>query len=153
LRGAPARADFATTLLAAVVAPPWFVWVSVGDGFLVVDRDPGGVHLVVAPPTDREFQGETTFLTSADRLAALRYDVLLDPLARGLALCTDGLMEGLLTLESNPPLPAAPPEMVAYFDYVRDRTKESAGLERTLASPEFAATSGDDKTIAMVVRL
>lgn len=148
------RADFATTLLTVVASPPWFAYVSVGDGFLVVDRRPGGPHLVVPPPMGREHLGETVFLTSAHREAAVLCEVLYDPCVRGLALCTDGLIEGVLTYSraaDGAMWPVAPPEFGRYFEYFRDPAKHPADLAHILESRDFAATSGDDKTMLLAV--
>ncbi|GAB2618123.1 hypothetical protein Aab01nite_31760 [Paractinoplanes abujensis] len=155
LRASSSPAEFATTLLSVIVAPPWFVCFSIGDGFLLAERDPGGIHLLVPPPLDREFMGGTVFLTSPERVREQRLELLHDPRLRGLALCTDGLIEGLLNYAQDRggrACPVAPPETIAYFDYVRDPAHGADGLNRALSSNDFAATSGDDKTVAMVVR-
>jgi serine/threonine protein phosphatase PrpC len=148
-------ADFATTLLAVVAAPPWFLCFSVGDGFVVFDRYPGGAHLVVPPPMDRGDAGQAVFLTSANRTDGLRAEVIVDPLACGLALCTDGLIEGMLDYErghGDDLIAIAPQSFVGYFRFFADPGADVNALTRQLASREFAGTSGDDKTIILAVR-
>lgn len=150
-----ARAQFATTVLAVVMAPPWFCCVSVGDGFVVVGRDPGGAHLVVPPPVDRGDAGQTVFLTSSGREAWLRREVLYDPAVYGIALCTDGLIEGLLDYDHGPNgdlLPMAPASFTGYFRYFANPANDANELTRKLLSQEFAGTSGDDKTMILAVR-
>jgi hypothetical protein len=148
------RSAFATTLLAVVSAPPFFGYVSVGDCFLVVDRDPGGPHLVVTAP-EREHAGETVFMTSHRRGEHLVHGVLMDARVRGLALCTDGLCEGMLGVRqaANGRLHSlAPPEFSVYFDHFGSPGADAGELTRKLESKEFAETSGDDKTIVLAVR-
>jgi hypothetical protein len=149
------RADFATTLLAVVADPPYFCYVCVGDGFLVLDRSPGGPHLVVPPPTGRGHANETVFLTSPHRDRDLRTGVIVDTGIRGLALCTDGLIDGMLAVARSPNggvLPVAPPEFAEYFAVFGDPTVDASELGRKLQSKAFAASSGDDKTMIMAVR-
>jgi hypothetical protein len=146
--------SFATTLLAVVAAPPYFGYFTVGDCFLVVDREPGGPHLVVAAP-DREHAGETVFLTSAQRESHVGRGVIVDSRIRGIALCSDGLCEGMLDVVQHADgrlQQRAPGEFSAYFDHFASPAVDDAELTRKLLSKEFAATSGDDKTIVMAVR-
>jgi hypothetical protein len=146
--------SFGTTLLAAVVAPPYLCFVSVGDCFLVVDRDPGGPHLLVAPQ-EREHAGGTVFLTSRARDRHLTRGVLVDDRIRGVAVCSDGVSEGMLDLRTAPDgrlQPRAPADFGTYFTHFGNPRSSSAELVAKLESPEFAATSNDDKTIVMAVR-
>lgn len=148
------RREFATTLLAVVAAPPYFGWLSVGDCFLVVDRRPGDPALVVSAP-EREHAGVTTFLTSGDRDEHVSTGVLLDDRISALALCSDGVAEGLLSARQDGDgvlRYLAPPEFRAYFDLFGDQRVDGSELGAKLASPEFAVTSSDDKTIVMAVR-
>jgi hypothetical protein len=148
------RSSYATTLLAVISAPPFFGYLSVGDCFLVVDRDPGGPHLVVTAP-EREHAGETVFLTSRHRDEHLTHGVLMDARIRGVALCTDGLCEGMLAVRqaANGRLfSLAPPEFSVYFDHFGAPGTDAGDLTRKIESKEFAETSGDDKTIVLAVR-
>jgi serine/threonine protein phosphatase PrpC len=148
------RDSFATTLLAAVVQPPYIAYVSVGDCFLVVDRDGGIPHLVVSPP-EREYTNETTFLTSARRDTDAEHGVIVDDRINAIAVCSDGVAEALLAAR-----PAAggwlsyyaPSEFRSYFDYFGDPRVDPQELELKLGSPEFARTSADDKSVAMACR-
>jgi hypothetical protein len=146
--------SFGTTLLAVVTAPPYLCFVSVGDCFLVVDRDPGGPHLLVAA-AEREHAGGTVFLTSRGRDRHLSYGVVVDDRISGLAVCSDGVSEGMLAVRTAPDgrlQQRAPAEFGTYFAHFGNPRSTSAELATKLESPEFAATSNDDKTIVMAVR-
>jgi hypothetical protein len=148
------RREFATTLLAVVAAPPYFGYLSVGDCFLVVDHRDGVPGLVVSAP-EREHAGATTFLTSDHRDEQLTTGVLLDDRIRALALCSDGVAEGMLSarMEADGKLHyLAPPAFRVYFDAFADDQVDGGELTAKLESAEFAATSGDDKTIVLAVR-
>jgi hypothetical protein len=149
-----ARSEFATTLLAVVADPPFFSYVCVGDGFLVMERAPGGSHLVVPPPSDRETANETVFMTSAGRAHDVRTGLIVETGARGLALCTDGLIDGMLDVARGPDgtgHPYAPRDFDSYFAVFRTPGVDHSELSRKLQSKEFAASSGDDKTMVMAV--
>jgi hypothetical protein len=148
------RAEFATTLLAIVADPPYFAYVCVGDGFLVVERSPGGSRLVIPPPSGRQAANETVFMTSAGRDRDLRCGLIVDTGACGLALCTDGLIDGMLDVGRGPDgvgLLCAPEDFDAYFAAFRTPGVDGSELSRKLQSKEFAASSGDDKTMLMAV--
>ncbi len=148
------RKEYGTTLLAVVAEPPWYAFFGVGDCFLVVDRVPGGARLVVPPPAEREHDGATVLLTSRDRWEHAALGVLHDPLVRGLAVCTDGVMDALLSsrraADGSCAL-AAPEEMSRYFDHFAAPGHRPEDLAERLASEDFARTSGDDKTMILAV--
>jgi hypothetical protein len=151
----PAASQYSSTLLALVAYPPFFCFFSVGDCFLVLDREPGGPALVVAPPASDSPQNVTTFLTSAHVGDDLQAGVIVDDAVRGVALCTDGMYEGMLAVEldhNGVARPMAPPEFRNYFTFFADGTVEATELSRKLTSREFARTSGDDKTMILAVR-
>ncbi|WP_174188543.1 PP2C family serine/threonine-protein phosphatase [Nocardia barduliensis] len=148
------RASFATTLLAVVAQPPYFLYVSVGDCFLVVHRDPGGPRLVVTA-SPRENVGATTFLTSGNRNQHIQSHVIVDDRITAMAVCSDGLAEGMLTVAGTPNGDLhyqAPPEFRKYFDYFGRHAAADGELEAYLKSAQFAATSTDDKTVVLAVR-
>lgn len=146
--------DLATTLLAVLACPPFCYFVSVGDGFLVIAHADTSVHLV-APPVMDPRNGATVFLTSAERALALQQGTIADPEVTGLALCTDGLLDVVLTADADPaggPRYYAPADFLSYFHLFRDGTRPSSALQRRLASAEFAEASADDKTMVLAVR-
>ncbi len=144
------RASFATTLLAVVAQPPYFLYVSVGDCFLVVDRRPGGPRLVVTE-RERENTGMTTFLTSANREDRLQSHVLVDDRITAMAVCSDGLQEGMLEIAGGLHY-QAPPDFRRYFEYFGRPDAADGELEKYLMSTQFAVTSTDDKTVMLAVR-
>lgn len=149
------RGQYATTLLAVVAAPPWYGYVSVGDCFLVLNRHARGPHLVVGNDTEREHAGASVFLTSTHRSHYLQTEIVLDDQISGLALCTDGLYEGMLSLRGGAGdaiHKVAPDGFQVYFEHFGSAGSDPDDLARKLDSQEFAATSGDDKTMILAVR-
>jgi Protein phosphatase 2C len=147
------RREYATTLLAVIADPPYFGIFGIGDGFLIVHRSPGGPHLVVAPP-DREHRGGTAFLTSERRAEFLVRSIICDPSIQGLALCTDGLIEGVLAQRAAPDgrrFLVAPREFATYFEYFANPDVNPDDLARKLQGKDFAQTSNDDKTMLMAM--
>ena len=118
-------------------------------------RDPGGPHLVVPPPLDREHAGLTTFLTSASREQAARSGLIEDDRIVGVALSTDGLLDALLRLDTNSrvgPHWVAPLDFEHYFKRSASGAFDGDALDGVLASRRFASTSDDDKTLLLAVR-
>ncbi|MEV6491036.1 protein phosphatase 2C domain-containing protein [Actinoplanes sp. NPDC051633] len=161
------RADYSTTLLAVILAPPFLAYVCVGGCFLVAQRDPGGSSLVVAPravlvpaaepPASAVNPGLSgaVYLTSPHRDEDLRHGVLADTALSGVALGTGGVVDGMLRAAYAPDGSAyhvAPAGFDEYFDTFRDDAVDARVLSRRLRSREFAASSGDDKTLLMAVR-
>jgi hypothetical protein len=72
----PDRGEFAATLTAAVLAPPWLGVVSIGDGFVIAGApgDDGGerFHLVSFAGPAGEYVNEAVFLTSRGAHAGQR---------------------------------------------------------------------------------
>jgi len=157
--GRPARSklevdDFATTLLAVLVHPPWYSYITVGDCYVVVGRRPGGPHLVV-PPATRGPRGLTTFLTSSDVGWRMSFGVIDEPQLSGLALCSDGLIEATLDtarLADGTLGYVCPAEFARFFEVFADAKRPAAELAATLTSPDYAAASGDDMTMVLAVR-
>jgi hypothetical protein len=147
------RRDYASTLLAVVAHPPYFAHLNVGDGFLVVQHGQDGIQLVTA--ADPDDAAETTFLTTPGRAFDMRWGVIADAAVQGLALCTDGLAEGLLavdTLASGRQAFVAPAELAAYFRIFADPAALAVELTRQLNSDDIAATTGDDRSMLLAVR-
>jgi hypothetical protein len=147
--------DYGTTLCTLVITPAAIGYLSVGDAFAAVWRDPGGPHLVVPPPLDREHAGLTTFLTSASREQAARSGLIEDDRIVGVALSTDGLLDALLRLDTNSrvgPHWVAPLDFEHYFKRSASGAFDGDALNGVLASRRFASTSDDDKTLLLAVR-
>jgi hypothetical protein len=149
-RGEPG--DYASTLLAVAAHPPCYTYLGVGDAFLVLQRGAQGPHLIVAG--DPDGGAATTFLTTPRRFAQVRRGVVADPGVTGLALCTDGLAEGMLTVELEPDgrrRYGVPADFGGFFRAYADRDALAIGLTRHLNSPEVSATTGDDRTMVLAV--
>ncbi|HTJ67638.1 MAG TPA: protein phosphatase 2C domain-containing protein [Actinospica sp.] len=137
---APSLADgqadaLATTLAAAVVRPPWAVFVGVGDCFGAVLTRDGGVedcHLVLPP-------AEVEFLGGARGSAAPRGFALWDEALSGVVLASDGCLAAALDHPSVHGLPAhAGPQPAAGFYRAVTRATRSSLEDR---EPLFAAFS------------
>jgi hypothetical protein len=154
LAGADAPTDYATTLLAVVAHPPRYLYVSVGDGFLVVGHEGGGTHLV-APPDNGADRAQCVFLTSKERATAARVGLVDDHAVHGLALCTDGLLEAVLAADQWPDGSQrlrAPADFELYLRMFSAGGGAGPGdLVHRLQSDEFAASSPDDKTMLLAV--
>ncbi|SNY69521.1 PP2C family serine/threonine-protein phosphatase [Paractinoplanes atraurantiacus] len=148
------RGDYATTLIAVVARPPAYVFLAVGDSFLVVEHRDGGAHLVV-PPDNGPSLGSTVFLTSRGRATAVRCGVIEDPEITGLALCSDGVLDAVLAAgrdADGEPALLAPADFTAYLRMFADPAARPSDLAERLRSPDFTASSADDKTMVLAVR-
>jgi hypothetical protein len=142
--------DLASTLTCALVAPPWLCLVSVGDGFVVVRRRDGSLHLVVAPRREADaWANETFFLTSPQARERARSVCLWDPELDAVALSTDGLLAAALR-DGSPPRPE-PAFLGPLIEHARD-TSDAQELHRYLLADEaVAATTDDDRTLLVGV--
>ncbi|WJV44697.1 protein phosphatase 2C domain-containing protein [Streptomyces flavofungini] len=137
----------AATLTAAVVAPPWTAFVSLGDGFgTLLTRDDRS-HLVLPPPT-----GPASFLSSPGAALRVRTFVVWEPELAGVVLATDGC--AALALDHpcvhRLPLEAGPLPAAGFFLGLAATLRENGGdaepLRRRLSGPE-AGRTGDDLTV------
>jgi hypothetical protein len=108
----------------------------------------GGVHQIAAPTGEGN---RTVFLTSPARASALEQGLLLDDEVDGIALCSDGMAEAVLAAGGQGRY-VVPPAFEGYFRAFAARESDPSELTRRLLSPDFAATSGDDKSMVMVVK-
>lgn len=146
-RTPPDPGALAATLTAAVVAPPWVAFVSVGDGFAaLLTRDDRG-HLVLPPPA-----GPAPFLSSPGAALRVRTFTVWEPELGGVFLATDGLAPLALDHPSVHGLPpeAGPLPAAGFFAGVAASLRASGGdaepLRRLLSGPD-AARTGDDLTL------
>jgi hypothetical protein len=132
-------AAYGTMLLALVARPPRFAYLSVGGCFLVVEHRGGGAHLVVPPG-----HGDT-----------VRTGLIDDAGITGVALCTDGLVDGMLgagRAADGSQLLLAPADFTGYLRAFAAPGNGPPDLRRRFESDAFAATSADDKTIVLAAR-
>lgn len=137
----------AATLTAAVVAPPWAAFVSLGDGFGTLLTRDDRCHLVLPPPTI-----PSPFLSSPGAALRVRTFVVWEPELSGVVLATDGCAG--LTLDHPSarqlPLEAGPLPAERFFLGLAATLRENLGdaepLRSRLSGPE-AARTGDDLTL------
>ncbi|MFE2886359.1 protein phosphatase 2C domain-containing protein [Streptomyces sp. NPDC059272] len=146
--------EFAATLAAVFVRPPWAAFLCVGNCFgtvLTMDGDSTEerCHLVLPPPDERD---SAVFLSSPGVRARMRSFVLWDPDLTGVMVATDGCVP--LTLD-HPDVRGLPPAagplpsarfFVGLATALRDNGGDAEPLRALLSSPE-AGRSGDDLTM------
>jgi len=147
--------DYATTLVAGLVADTWSAFVQIGDGAIVVPSVGGRWELVFEPQRGT-YANETWFLTEED--ARRRAHVSLRAYgAAEVSLFSDGL-ERLLIREA-----AGSPVADAFFNEMLPAVRESraAGEDLVLAnalaaylsSEAINARTDDDKSLILASRL
>ncbi|MGW3564218.1 protein phosphatase 2C domain-containing protein [Streptomyces sp. NPDC000941] len=146
----PGSADpgaLAATLTAAVVAPPWVAFVSIGDGFGTLLTRDDRCHLVLPPPT-----GSPVFLSSPGAALRIRTFVAWEPELGGVVLATDGC--AALTLD-HPSVRQLGPEagplpaerfFLGLAATLRQNHGDAEPLRHRLSGPE-AGRTGDDLTV------
>jgi hypothetical protein len=132
-------ADFATTLLTAVISPCGGAVGQIGDGAVVVDT--AGAWRPVHWPDHGEYANTTSFLTQEDALDALRLATFDQPVRR-IAMFSDGLERLVLDFRSQS---AHGP----FFDSILQRLAPGLGIgHRPQVSEEIAALLVSDKVNA-----
>ncbi|MEU6844242.1 protein phosphatase 2C domain-containing protein [Streptomyces sp. NPDC046716] len=140
--------DLAATLTAAVVAPPWAAFVSLGDGFGTLLTRDDRCHLVLPPP-----EGPTAFLSSPGAELRIRTFVVWEPELSGVVLSTDGCAPLALDHPTVRELPvsAGPLPADGFFlglaAALRDNDGDAEPLRRLLSAPEAGSRTGDDLTV------
>lgn len=152
LRRGPASAagDFHTTLIVAVVRPPWLAVAHIGDGFVVAQGSNGKCLLMNRPRRPDQYANTVTALGQPDATAALA--VHYDHGLRGVAVSTDGLEDSVLSW----PDPAEPhPKddfFTTMFAEVAAGERDSDRTLRMLRSPTLRAQTDDDLTLVIAAR-
>ena len=138
--------DFRSTLLLVVLGKEWALWIKVGDGFIFCDA-PSGIKSL-GPAGKGEFANQTSFLGSGFSLRHhLSFGTVPAKDASGFFLCSDGAGERLASA-SGERIAGAVQGMLA--DLGSDTLKRE-DLHHFLTNREnWATTSGDDKSIAIV---
>jgi hypothetical protein len=150
------REALATTLTVVVLAVPWLGFISLGDGFVVVETEFRDLHLVIPPQHDGMYVNETTFLTSANGRARTRVEHAWEPSVTGVALCTDGLAQS--SLDYGPGNADGP--LRAHHDYFAEVFQHAAthrvggakAIAQHFLSAEMERLTIDDKTLLLAVR-
>lgn len=137
----------AATLTAAVVAPPWTAFVSIGDGFGTLLTRDDRCHLVLPPPTV-----PPAFLSSPGAALRIRTFLVWEPELSAVVLATDGCVPLALDHPSVHQLPpeAGPLPAARFFLGLAATLRENHGdaepLRRRLSGPQ-AGRTGDDLTV------
>ncbi|MFD8565391.1 protein phosphatase 2C domain-containing protein [Streptomyces sp. NPDC059639] len=140
--------DLAATLTAAVVAPPWVAFVSLGDGFGTLLTRDDRCHLVLPPP-----EGPPAFLSSPGAALRIRTFVVWEPELSGVVLSTDGCAPLALDHPAvrELPLRAGPLPAEGFFlglaATLRDNEGDAEPLRRLLCAQEAGDRTGDDLTV------
>lgn len=155
----PDCADFATTLTVVVLAPGWLMYLTVGDGFVVLrSGTEDGVrqyHLLPQPEAVSEYSNETVFLTSEEAPTRMIALPVYDPWVDGVLLSTDGLAQAALGRSGGEgPVNASFAEAVLRSLDAPGPVSDSAheGLATLLRSDRLTALNADDKTLLRAVR-
>lgn len=141
-------ADYATTLLVAVVTNKGVAVGQVGDGAVVARLAPGRL-VTLSKPQRGEFANETQPLTHADAVPVVTY-VCQPGHVQALALFTDGVQQ--LCLDAADYTPYAPffgPLFTQICQPLNRRAAEAA-LIAFLQSERLSRRSDDDKTLALL---
>lgn len=138
--------DFATTLIASIVARDFAAAVHIGDGAVVVSPRIGKLFTLCAP-VQGEYANETRLLgcdNHADAVIAIAAAV--DPTS--VAVLTDGLQRMALALPSGNPHDRF---FRPLFEYVAGHTEPEArfAIEELLKSPRVASRTNDDLTLVV----
>jgi hypothetical protein len=149
-RMGPDRGEFAATLTAVVLSPPWIGVASIGDGFVIarVDNPDGtdGFHLVSFAASAGEYVNETVFLTSKGALERVCINCLYDPELTAVMLSTDGLVPAAIRQQGGRRRPNR-----SFLEPVFGALDDPAEIARFLLEDRISALSADDKTLLMAV--
>ncbi len=149
--GLPVR-EFACTLLGAVIAADWALFLQIGDGAMVIDAGEG--YRPVFWPQGGEYPNETFFVTDVNVADRLECALLTAPVTE-IALLTDGLQPLALHYQSRQ---AHLPFFRPLFQCLRDYPETgcllelATALERFLDSPAINQRTHDDKTLILASR-
>ncbi|MDG4556122.1 MAG: PP2C family serine/threonine-protein phosphatase [Candidatus Contendobacter sp.] len=149
--GLPVR-EFACTLLGAVLAEDWALFLQIGDGAIVIGA--GDDYRPVFWPQAGEYANETYFVTDDGAATRLEFAALAEPVGE-IALLTDGLQALALHYQTRQahapffrplfqrlravPEPGCPPDL-------------QAALARFLDAPALNQRTHDDKTLILATR-
>ncbi|MFO1372235.1 MAG: PP2C family serine/threonine-protein phosphatase [Candidatus Competibacteraceae bacterium] len=149
---APVR-EFACTLLGAVIATDYALFLQLGDGAIVIGTE--GHYRPVFWPQTGEYANETYFVTDPNAADRLEFTTLPEPITE-IALLTDGLQMLALHYQSRQ---AHAPFFQPLFQRLRDYPEDGCpaalvtALERFLDGPAVNQRTHDDKTLILATRI
>ena len=139
--------DLACTLLGFIAKPNWVAAMQIGDGFIVLRSREENSQLLF-PPDKGEYINETTFVTSANALEAMRVCVKMGN-PEFICASTDGLER--LAIHMSDWTPFAP-----FFQPLEEYLRETSAPEQEeeylisfLNSDRLNARTDDDKTLLL----
>ncbi len=139
--------DLACTLLIVVAMPDGVVAMQIGDGFITV-RYPEEEPKLLFPPDKGEYINETTFVTSANALKAMR--VVVQPgHPEFICASTDGLERLAIRMSDHTPFAPFFQPLEEYLRETDNPEREEEYLMSFLSSDRLNARTDDDKTLLL----
>jgi hypothetical protein len=142
--------DLGSTILVAVLTDLVSFFVQIGDGAWISKRN--GEYIVATWPSDGEYVNETTFLTSANWVDSIKYEVVTGAVS-AVAGFTDGLQRLALQFDSRS---VHAPFFEPLFRILRaadDGNSLISPLKEFLVSDRVAERTNDDKTLVLACRM
>ncbi len=146
-RGGYSIEDLACTLLVVVATPAWVAAMQIGDGFIVVRPTQEEPQLLFSPDKG-EYINETTFVTSANALDAMRVCVR----SHGpefICASTDGLERLAIRMSDNTPFAPFFQPLEEYMRELGNPEQSDEYLMSFLDSDRLNARTDDDKTLLL----
>lgn len=139
--------DLACTLLVVIATPAWVSAMQIGDGFIVV-RFQQEEPTLLFQPNKGEYINETTFVTSANALDAMR--VCVEPgYPEFICAATDGLERVAIRMSDWTPFSPFFQPLEEYLREISDPEQEDEYLMRFLDSDRLNDRTDDDKTLLL----
>ena len=139
--------DLACTLLVVVATRDWVAAMQIGDGFIVVRFEQENPQLLF-PPDKGEFINETTFVTSANALDAMRVCVRAGE-QEFIWAATDGLERVAIRMSDWTPFAPFFKPLEEYLREISDPEQEDEYLMSFLDSDRLNTRTDDDKTLLL----
>ena len=139
--------DLACTLLVFVATPDWVAAMQIGDGFIAVRCQSEAPQLLFSPDKG-EYINETTFVTSANALDALRVYVQTGK-PEFICAATDGLERVAIRMSDWTPFAPFFKPLEEYLRASSTPEQEDEYLMRFLDSDRLNARTDDDKTLLL----
>ena len=139
--------DFACTLLIVVATSNGLAAMQIGDGFIIVRHAEEEPKLLFTPDKG-EYINETTFVTSANALEAMRVVVQTEP-PKFICASTDGLERLAIRMSDHTPFIPFFKPLEEYLWSTKNPEQEEEYLVSFLNSDRLNVRSDDDKTLLL----
>ena len=144
--------DLAATVLGCCIGDGATLWWQIGDGAIVLGRGPGD-YAVACWPAQGEYANETTFVTSANAPAEIRWGLIPHECPR-IGVFTDGLQRLLLDYRQQQPVAAW---FDVQFGFLAGLPPGSSpaldqALTTLISGPRFVDQTEDDRTLILACR-